>query len=157
MIKLTGRVFTGIVLVLLLFSMLSCSAAKKPALEDTPPPAPAYLFPTVPEEADMLSGRMARVAESVPGVRGATVVLSHTTAIVALELNPGTRNEKLFTNVAQKLKEEDARVRTVRITADEEMVARIKQVARGIHAGKPVTAYSKEIVKIMRQTPRVEL
>jgi len=155
-IKPVARPVFIIILFPVLFAVLSCSAVRKPAPEDVPPPTPAYLLPTVPGEADILCRRLARVAESISGVRSATVILSHTTAIAGLELYPGIKENKVFPKVARKLREQDARIRTVRVTSEGETVARIKEVAREIHNGKPVTAYSEELVEIMRRAPRVK-
>ena len=143
--------------IILSIAYLSCSIASQNEPKKTPPPTPAYLLPTTPGEADALSSRLARVAESVPGVRRATVVLTHTTAIVGLELYSVSGEVEVFKKVAARLDDEDARIHTVRVTSNIETIKRIKQVADEIHGGKTGSKFSREIVDIMRETIRIRL
>jgi YhcN/YlaJ family sporulation lipoprotein len=145
------------VLLIVLLALFSCSMTKEAPPEATPPPTPAYLLPNTPGEAHDLSKRLARVAESVPEVKHATVVVTHTTAIVGLDLKSVNDEDEVFKEVAARLDKEDARIHTVRVTSNKETVERIKQVAGGIADGKPVSEFSREIVDIMRETTRIRL
>lgn len=143
--------------IIMSIASLSCSMVKKTEPGKMPPPTRAYLLPTTPGEADALSSRLARVAESVPEVRRATVVLTHTTAIVGLELHSASDKGEVFKKVVALLDEEEARIQTVRITSNTETIERIKLVADAIHGGKTVNRFSREIVDIMRTTIPIRL
>ncbi|GEM_PF-5406199 len=138
-----------------MMASFSCSMVRETPPEGTPPPTPAYLLPTTPGEAHALSNRLARVAESMPEVRHATVVVTHTTAIAGLELNSVIDKDEVFKEVAARLDKEDARIHTVRVTSKKQTVERIEKVAEGIEEGKTVNIFSREIVDIMRETPPI--
>lgn len=141
--------------------VLGCSPAKKPA------PAPNQItqnrpqtdvetnrMPTKSKDITNLADKLAKEAAKVNGVKKATVVLTGTNAYVGIDLNPNlstTRVTAVKKEVADKVKKADKRLTDVYVTSDVGIVTRIKDVANGIRAGKPVSTFVKQIDEIGRR------
>lgn len=157
-------VLIGVLLTLLVTAFAGCSAARKPGSPATPTPpgqtAPGTPRSTAPAADPRVSAReaarLADVASKVPGVRKAYVVLSGTTAYVGLDLKPGEepRSKTIQKDVASRVKRADARIRRVMVTTDPDLVTRIKRVSNGIAAGRPISAFTREMSELnKRLTP----
>lgn len=155
-----GR-FLLLVTLLLIFaaSTLSGCAARKPAPAPSPPaspeaPAARKPLPTDPRESSRLATRLAREAASVPGVNKATVVLSGGTAYVGLDLKAGTeksRTDAIKRDVATRVRKAEPRLTRVMVTTDADTVTRLKRVASGLAAGKPISSFASEMREINRR------
>jgi len=95
-------------------------------------------------------------AQKVSGVRSATAVISGKMLYVGLDLNANlekTKSAMVEKEVLNKVKKLYPNY-TVMVSSDIDTVTRIKKVAQGIAAGKPLSSFSKEIQDIgTRMTP----
>jgi len=150
-----------LVLGLTLALTAGCTTARKPATPARPAPAPTAPGPTVgtqplpttPAEANRLAQKLAAEAHRVAGVKSATVILTGNTAIVGLDLKPGVKSADIGTiktEVARRVKAADKRIRSVQVTTDPKMIARIQNVARGIAQGKPVSSFKTQVNEILK-------
>ena len=141
-------------------SMAGCAKpAKKPAVPSpaTPgpsTPAPANKpMPTSPAELSKMADRLAVEAEKEPGVKKATVVISGSAALVGLELKTGTAAKAagdVKSAVEKRLKKAEPGLTSVKVTTDAAIISRLKEVARGIAAGKPLSSFSSQMADILR-------
>ncbi len=135
------------VLVILTFTLCACSEARKPLPDNKNAPN---------ERAD----KLAYMADSVDGVKKATVVISGKMAYVGLDLDADIEEEQ--TNevekmVMDKVKGAEEAITTVYVTSDADTVTRIKKIAEGISEGKPVSSFGKELEEIGRRiTPNMQ-
>jgi len=128
-----------------------------PTPRTTPAPAPARQpMPTQPADVARLQDKLAAEAEKVPGVRRAWVALTGTTALVGAELKSdvprgqgdaaGVKNE-----IATRLRRAEPRLTGVAVATDAASVARIRKIAEGIRAGKPVSTFTRDLNDLMRK------
>ncbi len=120
----------------------------------TPTPGSAARMPTTSADVHSLAAKLAAEAKKVPGVRGASVALSKTTAYVGIDLDPKIEAGQTNTvkrDVAARLKKADKRLTNVYVTADVGLVTRIKNVAEGISKGKPLSTFDRELMEIGRR------
>ena len=120
----------------------------------TPAPGSVAPMPTKSAEVHKLASKLAAEAKKVPGVRGASVSLSKTTAYVGIDLAPNieaTKTAAVKKDVAARLKKADKRLTNVYVTADVGLVTRIKKVAEGIGKGKPLSTFDRELMEIGRR------
>ncbi|MDA8097582.1 MAG: YhcN/YlaJ family sporulation lipoprotein [Clostridia bacterium] len=150
----------AILAVFVFTTLAGCSVARRPAPpEQTPgtPPGARAALPTDPREATGLAQKMVNVAESVQGVRSATVVLAGSTAYVGINVERGMENrqtEEVKRNVATKVKNADNRIARVLVTTDPNLITRLEEIARGIKQGRPVDAFADELRELnKRMTP----
>ena len=156
------RFLSSLLILLTVFSLAlgGCSVSRKPAPKPAPPsrvtpaptrtPAPKPAAPT----AHALATKLASAAEKVEGVKWATVVVSGSTAFVGLEIKPGIEAKKtneIKSKVADAVKRADARIKAVNVTTDPNLVTRLKKIAEGIRAGKPISSFTRELTEITRR------
>ncbi|OAT85909.1 sporulation protein [Desulfotomaculum copahuensis] len=140
-----------------------CATARKPSPPASPKPAPAPTapgptvgtqpLPTTSAGAAQLAGKLATEAKKVPGVKSATVILTGNTAIVGLDLKAGIKSADIAsikTETARRVKAADKRIRSVQVTTDPKMIARIQGVAGGIARGKPLSSFNTEVNTILK-------
>lgn len=148
---------------LLMALAAGCATARKPSppAPAKPAPAPTAPGPTVSTQplpatsadATRLADKLAAEAKKVSGVKSATVILTGNTAVVGLDLKTGIKSADIAsikTEVARRVKAADKRIRSVQVTTDPKMIARIQSVARGIAHGKPVSSFNTEVNTILK-------
>ncbi|MDI3481722.1 MAG: hypothetical protein PWQ97_1377 [Tepidanaerobacteraceae bacterium] len=148
-----------ILLAVFSFTLNGCSASRKPAPKPAPParvkPSPATPAPKpAAPAAHTLASKLASAAEKVEGVKSATVVVSGSTAFVGLEIKPSVeakKTDEIKTKVADAVKKADARIKAVNVTTDPNLITRLKKIAEGIRAGKPISSFTKELTEITRR------
>jgi len=143
-----------------------CAQSKKP-LPPSPEPGPQTVpnpgparkplpdrMPTTSPELHRIAVKLAAEAEKVAGVRDATVVLSGTNAYVGLDLDrniQGKTTDQVKEEAARRVKKADRRLTDVYVSTDADTVTRIREVARGIAEGRPVSGFSRELAEIGRR------
>lgn len=133
-------------------------ASPSPApMRTTPAPVPARQpMPTRPADIARLQDKLAREAEQVPGVKRAWVTLSGTTALVGAELKsdiPRGQGDAagLKNDIATRLRRAEPRLTGVAVATDAATISRVRTVAEGIRAGKPVTTFTRDLNDLMRR------
>lgn len=109
-----------------------------------------------------LSSRAEKVAKKVQDlkeVNSATVIISGRTALVGVNIKNNIEG-KLTTNLKNKIekivKNTDASITNVSVTADADLYKRISNMANDIRIGKPVSGFAKEFQEILRRiTPNM--
>jgi len=147
------------------FSLLltGCQTSKKP-YSPTPTTKKPYMTTPTPNTTNTTNTtnskqatmQAAAEAQKVSGVRSATAVISGKMLYVGLDLNANlekTKSAMVEKEVLNKVKKLYPNY-TVMVSSDIDTVTRIKKVAQGIAAGKPLSSFSKEIQDIgTRMTP----
>ncbi len=157
------RLLTLVLGVLLLLGgplLGGCQPAKKP-LPSSPratTPRATKKAPSQPSQARLAAERVAREVVKISGVQRATVVVSGRTAFIGLDLRSGVTKEEttaLKNEAARRAKKAEPGLKMVHVTADPDLVARLKRVADGIKQGRPVSSFASELAEIARRiTPK---
>ncbi len=145
--------------VCLLVSFAGCTALKKPLPQGTPEgqvaPSPASdTMPSDPAEVKKIAEKISAAAVKVPGVNAATVVVAGTTAYVGIDQKAGldkNETERIKSEVAAEAKKAEPRLSAVYVSSDPDIVTRIRRIADGIAAGRPVSAFDSELTEIARR------
>jgi len=120
-------------------------------------PAPTTKKPQDPQST---AERLAQLATAVPEVRDATVIVFGKTAIVGIDLDDGLDRSRVGTvkyTVAEALREDPQGANAV-VTADPDIVRRVREINREIQRGKPLEGFADElsniIARLMPQFPQ---
>ncbi|CFX23488.1 Sporulation lipoprotein YhcN/YlaJ-like [Syntrophomonas zehnderi OL-4] len=133
-----------------------CSAQKKP-MENPAPPVkqPQAKMPATDDQR--IAQQSAKEADSVQGVNQATAVVAGKRIYIGLDLGANMnrqQTDKVEKTVLDRVKKRHSGYMVV-VTSDIDTVTRIKNVARGIGEGKPISSFTKEIQEIdNRMKPR---
>lgn len=146
--KLLGVVVVGL---LVLLSAVGCQALRKPNVGQGNPPAPTAPLPTNPTESSRLAQSLVAEAVKVQGVDTAAVVLTGSTALVGVNLEPGTDPAAAKGQVADVIKRADNRVKNVLVSTDPELNQRIESISRGLAQGRPISAFTNEIRELLKR------
>ncbi len=151
--KVNKRVTAVLLIFIFLFAVLSftaCSPQKRPA------PAPDQQMPapgpdTTPQatednkKADMLASKISDMTE----VNSATVVLADTRAWVGVDLKAETNlTNTVKDKIIDMVKKEDKNIQSVYVTADADTVTRLRNIARDIASGRPLSGFIDELNEI---------
>jgi YhcN/YlaJ family sporulation lipoprotein len=148
------KLLVGFLLTLFLSTCLitGCTPARKPA------PRPTKTAPTPTDRTKMTpdkqrADRIAREATQIKGVRKTVVVVSGKTAFIGLDLETreGAASKRVKDQVARRVTTAEPSLKTVNVTADPDLVTRLRKVADGINKGKPVSSFSRELSEIGRR------
>lgn len=118
---------------------------------------------TVPEQDHLndvtLATHLEQIAEAVPDVRDANVVVIGKTAIVGIDVDGNLDRSRVGTlkySVAEALRKDPHGAGAI-VTADLDINARLKEIATDIKNGKPVSGFLNElgdmVGRIMPQLP----
>lgn len=138
----------------------ACSTAKKPA---TPAPGttqnPNAATPDNQNNTNDVADRVTSEAQKVTDVRGATAIVSGKNIYLGLDLKADidkNKTKEVERAVLDRVKNMEPNY-TVMVTSDVDTVTRIKNVAKGIRQGKPISTFDKEIREIgTRMSPRTK-
>lgn len=160
-----NRKIPVIVLIMLIFvtilSLSACNVQRRPGdIQQTPnnttnrTPADRQLpTPGVDgSEQEALTARnLADRISTMNEVSSATVVISGNRAWVGVDLTANAGNElttEVKDNITKMVKTKVPRITTVYVTADADTVTRLRNVARDVLAGKPVSGFADELSNI---------
>lgn len=158
-----------LVAVLLLTFFVGCSPARRPANDTTERTRNQTTEQNRnnmttdkmdARESNRIAEQLAEEATKVEGVKSASVVITNKTAIVGLNLEAnieGDKTEDIKQEVTNRLKQANKNIETVSISTDADTVTRIREIARGVAEGRPVSEFAKELSEITRRiTPSVK-
>lgn len=153
--RIKKSVALAVILVTGVMLAFGCSAFRKPAPQ-SPPTAqvPQEPMPTGSGEVNAIAGRLAGVADAVPGVNGATVVVAGTTAYVGIDQKAGfekAETDRIKSDVSNEVKKAEPRLTAVYVSSDPDIINRLRRIADGIAAGQPVSAFAGELAEIARR------
>lgn len=141
--------------------LLGCQPANKPpANEAAPPPEvnqdrPQAVKQTAPERRENRSAQeradyLADLATEVPNVKGATAVVAGRYTIVGIDVDQTLDRSRVGTlkyAVAQAIKE-DPHGANALVTADTDVVQRLREMNEDIRQGRPVQGFMEELADI---------
>ncbi|GAA5344689.1 YhcN/YlaJ family sporulation lipoprotein [Planifilum fimeticola] len=140
--------------------LLGCQPANKPpANESAPPPGTGpqkvRVDQTAPESRrtdrnQAIAERMVRIATSFPQVKNATAVVAGRYTIVGIDVDPTLDRGRVGTikySVAQAL-HEDPQGKDALVTADVDLVQRLRELADDMRAGRPAAGIAEELAEI---------
>lgn len=161
------KIIVLLLIFIAVFTFTGCSIARRPAPKPSVPqeernmqtPTPdrnsdgdLRSTPSTPNERTLAS-KLARAAETVDGVKSATVVVSGSTAFVGLDLDSDAEKDlkEIKNRTADVVKRTDSSIKAVNVTADPNLVTRLKKLAKGIQEGRPVSSFAEELAEIARK------
>lgn len=122
---------------------------------DTPAPTAQK-----PQDPQATAERLAKLATNIPEVREATAIVFGKTAIVGIDLDDGLDRSRVGTikyTVAEALKSDPQGANAI-ITADPDIVRRVREINREIQQGRPLEGFANElsniIARLMPQFPQ---
>jgi YhcN/YlaJ family sporulation lipoprotein len=104
----------------------------------------------VPNEADQLRD----IANAVPGVNSSYVVVVTNLALVGIDLRDtmtAAQTEDLKKRVSDTITTRDPRIRQVLVTADPNLVTRLRNLGDRITRGEPISGVWDELTKMLQQ------
>ena len=121
----------------------------------TPPPAPGA---TPTREDNRQNTERARpIADKVANMKeieSATCVITGNTAMIGVQFSDqykGKMTDAIKKKIDQAVKETDTRIDRVAVTADPDVVSRIRDIFRDIGQGKPVSGFAEEINELLNR------
>ncbi|MDX9871531.1 MAG: YhcN/YlaJ family sporulation lipoprotein [Clostridia bacterium] len=169
--KMAGLV--AVLLLLSIFAFPACNMQRRPG--PTNPPPSREVVPEVMPNTDQfnndnmnnrmnqdnaLAEQLASKVRTIEEVNKATVVVNGNQAWVGVDLKAGAGarlTEKLKTKIMEMVKVQSNQISTVYVTADADVVTRLKNIADDIAAGKPVSGFRDELNDITtRIMPKVQ-
>ncbi|NLT96119.1 MAG: YhcN/YlaJ family sporulation lipoprotein [Clostridia bacterium] len=101
-----------------------------------------------------------RITDQIQGINAATVILANGVAYVGIDLNAdysGNKADDVKKETARLVKEYDADIDKVFITEDADTFTRMREIARDIENGKPLTGFLDELHNMFRRvTPSMD-
>jgi YhcN/YlaJ family sporulation lipoprotein len=153
--------------VILMLSVLlwaaSCSPARRPGpVEPGPTPTPSPTQPSpggrttpdLPNEKTSRAQELARAISDLENIHSATVVLYSNSAWVGVDLAAGSENKltnEMKNRITSLVKREEKGIDRVYVVADADSVSRLKEIAREVERGKPITGFLEELNEIGRR------
>lgn len=149
--------FIGIFIVLLIMASLAgCMPVRRPAPTPTPAPGPAPV-PTEPRTAkpEQVQGGMAtrvtKLVDAMPEVKSSSALVVGNVAMVGVDLRDkltAAKEDTLKTKISADTKKQMPELAQVWITSDPDLFTRIRDLARRIEQGEPITGFFDEISTI---------
>lgn len=149
--KKRGLITVLVLILLAVFLTVSCSPAKRPG--PTTPPAPVNPAPNQNNnmtnqesaKADRLAERIAQMED----INSATVVLAENSAWVGVDFEANVSlTQEVKDEITRMVKSQETNIDTVYVTADADTVTRIRNIARDIAGGRPVSGFMNELQEI---------
>jgi YhcN/YlaJ family sporulation lipoprotein len=145
------------------FSLLlaGCQTSQKPTTPQPNPQTTQKTYMTSPDKSmtstTAETRQIAMKAEKADGVRDATALVAGKSMYIGLALEADLGQDKADmteNSVLNNVKNMDPSYK-IMVSSDIDTVTRIKRVAQGIAAGRPLTSFSNEIKDIgTRMTPK---
>jgi len=101
--------------------------------------------------------KIEREIERIKQVRSASVIIIDNSVIVGVKIPQGLETKMTFElkrEIEKKVREIQSSINNVTVTADPELIERIKEISDQTAAGEPVIAYTREIAEILRLIPQ---
>ncbi len=122
-----------------------------------PAPAPTENINREPTGEQQRADKIAREVVRVEGVRKATVVVSDKTAYVGVEMDnrDDSSAKRVKKDVVNRAMVAVPTLSVVNVTADPDLLTRLRKVSDGVKSGKPVSTFNRELTEISgRITPQ---
>ncbi len=158
-----------VIVVVFSMAMTGCLAYRRPVPNTpaNPQPAPDTPNPAVPMPSPApnpnltpgandrsVAERVQRAVNEVPDVTKSYVVVVGNTALIGVDINESKRgpvDEELKQRIAQKAEAQEKSITTVYVTADPNLVTRVRRLADSITEGKPISGLLNEIMEILQK------
>ncbi len=160
--KITIMLFA---LLLVFLTVTGCRPAQRPAPEQQPNNnptqdmtdrnSPMNMQPNeVNQDLQARADRIVNAIVKLDEVRSATVVISETTALVGVnttDTTKGEMNTEIKREIEETVKNTDAQITRVSVTADPDLFKRIENIARETSSGRPLSGFGREIEELVRR------
>ncbi len=149
------RLLLLLVLVLVLSSMAGCAIYRRPAPNQQGQPAPNA--PAVPPNAQVqpsIADQIVRTVNAIEGVKGSYAVVLGNVAMVGVDLKDrlsGEQERELKTRVADEVERQIPNLAEVWVSADPDLVVRIRGLAERIARGEPISGFMDEITELLQK------
>lgn len=140
-----------VLLAVFLMMVAGCTTARKPEPNDITP-EPDTDDGRSPSELKAQAEQVRAAAEEVKGVNRAYVVVVGNIVLVGIDIAEDINDQQSNTikeQVASQI-ENDPRYVEAYVTADPDLVERVRNIANGIASGKPITQFLDEISDVLQ-------
>lgn len=151
-------VFSVILILSVMVCAISCSPARRPGpvqpTPSAPTPSPAQPTPTTPTGQSARAEALAKKISDLNNINSATVVLSGNSCWVGVDLAAKTENKmtnQMKNDITSIVKREEKGINNVYVSADADTVSRLRNIAKDIKNGKPISGFIKELNEIGRR------
>ncbi|MDD2574308.1 MAG: YhcN/YlaJ family sporulation lipoprotein [Bacillota bacterium] len=162
------QLFFIFIATLLMVSLAAgCAPQQRPAPGNTPAPqqrneqlpntseGPGNRVPNAePQEDSRRADKLADRIEDLDNIEDATVIISGSTAYVGVDMDEnlqGRMTDALKERVIDRAKKTDMMLNRVYVSADSDTVTRLKNYAKDIEDGKPISGIIQQIDEIFRR------
>ena len=150
--KVVFMVLSAILLLSVIMGAVGCAPVRRPGpVQPSPTPQPT---PAVPVRESAKAEELAKKISDLKNVNSATVVLSGKSAWVGVDLAAKLENKmtnQMKNEITSLVKKEEKNINKVYVTADADTVSRLRNIARDIADGKPVSGFINELNEIGRR------
>lgn len=115
---------------------------------------PGPLRTATPRRTENRAKAIANDIAKEKDIKGASCVVSGDTALVGLEFEKqykGKVTDSIKKSVEKRVKKHEPSIKKVVVTADPDLLSRIKTMASDIEKGKPLSGFTTEIEEIIRR------
>lgn len=144
-----------IVIMLVLTSLAGCMPFRRPAPTPSPSPTPSPTPITPDQNVQATSAdRVVKIINAMDNVKGSYAVVIGNVAMVGVDLRDnlsGDQENELKTRISAETKRQLPELSEVWITADPDLVTRIRDLAERIGRGEPITGFFDEISNIAKK------
>ncbi|GAA0723605.1 hypothetical protein GCM10008905_16430 [Clostridium malenominatum] len=105
-------------------------------------------------ELTQRADKIAKELTNIKGVNSANVLISNERALVGIDINKnleGNATNNLKTEVENKVKSVDSKIKTVAVSADADTLQIIRNIGQGVSAGKPLSEFGNEVEELFRR------
>ncbi|WP_245590369.1 YhcN/YlaJ family sporulation lipoprotein [Aneurinibacillus terranovensis] len=147
-----------ICLLLLIFSLTACNLGNKSSSQGASPGKKAQTQKVQqtapqqpkPQDPQTTANRLASLATKIPNVKRATAIVYGKIAIVGIDVPADLDRSRVGTikySVAEALKDDPQGARAL-VTADADIVQRIREMNADIRRGRPLAGFAEELADI---------
>jgi YhcN/YlaJ family sporulation lipoprotein len=149
------RMLLLLVLLLVLASMAGCAVYRRPAPNQPTQPGPTT--PMVPPNAQAqpsVADEIVRIVNAMQGVKGSYAVVLGNVAMVGVDLKDrlsGEQEDQLKTRIATEVERQIPNLAEVWVSADPDLVVRIRSLADRIARGEPISGFMDEVTELLQK------
>ncbi len=149
------RLVQATAVVLIVASLTGCMPFRRPA--PTPTPTPDTPMAPQPEQQNVqatVADRIMKLVNAMPEVKASYALVVGNVAMVGVDLRDrlsGDKENELKSRISAETKKQFPELAEVWVTADPDLVTRIRELAGRISRGEPITGFFDQITEIAKK------
>ncbi|MGI6343934.1 MAG: YhcN/YlaJ family sporulation lipoprotein [Bacillota bacterium] len=155
--QLKKKLSVILVLALVMFTLSGCTLYRRPDARQQQtmpgPNQPTPITPTTPARTTS-ADQIVRMVNSREEVKNSYAVVLGNVAIVGVDMNDrisGDRENRLKDDISAQVEKEMPELAEVWVTADPDLVVRVRDLARRIERGEPISGFLDEVGELLKK------